>query len=132
MTGQDINQFSALGKAVHDLQRKLDVFERPQHIDRVTYTTDEVTALCPVTGQPDWYTVEIVLLPDALCIESKSLKLYLQSYRQEGLFCEQFAATIAEDLMRQLRPFSIRVTVTQKPRGGISIDAVASLGGGVV
>jgi 7-cyano-7-deazaguanine reductase len=93
----------------------------------VVLESDEVTSLCPVTGQPDWETVRIEFEPDSLCIESKSLKLYLWSFREEGSFCESLAARIAEDVYAACRPKSVRVLVTQKPRGGITISAEAAL-----
>ncbi|MCC6174191.1 MAG: preQ(1) synthase [Chloroflexi bacterium] len=88
-------------------------------------TGDEVTALCPVTGQPDWYTVTIRYVPRERCIESKSLKLYFQTYRNAGVFCEALAAQIADEVLRVVEPASVEVSVHQKPRGGISIDATA-------
>lgn len=120
-------EFAALGKDVRDLMRKLDVFKTPEGTKEVSYTTDEVTALCPVTGQPDWYTVTIRIMPAGWCIESKSLKLFLQSFREEGHFCEQFAAMIAREIMDQVKPNAVCVEVVQKPRGGISIHSRANL-----
>lgn len=64
----------------------------PIGVRRVVLESDEVTSLCPVTGQPDWETVHIEFEPGAYCIESKSLKLYLWSFREEGHFCEALAA----------------------------------------
>jgi 7-cyano-7-deazaguanine reductase len=88
-------------------------------------SSDEVTALCPVTGHPDQYTVEILYEPKDLALESKSLKLYFQSFRNEGIYCESFAARIAHDVQEALQAELVRVWVTQKPRGGISITAQA-------
>ena len=79
-----------------------------------------------MTGQPDFETITIEYEPDAHCIESKSLKLYLWSFRDEGVFCEALSAEIAADVMAAARPFSCTVTVEQRPRGGITIRAVAS------
>jgi 7-cyano-7-deazaguanine reductase len=89
----------------------------------VTLISDEVTALCPVTGQPDFYTVEIQLR-GGHSLESKSLKLYLQTFRDKGIFCEDFAGQIAADVANATNSYSW-VCVTQKPRGGISIVAEA-------
>lgn len=116
----------ALGRRVTDFEG-FDTFPCPTGVQQVTMTSDEVTALCPVTGQPDWYTVSIEYMPQALCIESKSLKLYLQSFRSDGLFCEAFAARIAEDISEAIKPASCRVTVVQKARGGVSITAMAEV-----
>jgi 7-cyano-7-deazaguanine reductase len=89
----------------------------------VTLTSDEVTANCPITGQPDFYTVAITLL-GGHSIESKSLKLYFQSMRNEGIFCENLAGRIKQDI-NALIDCPVSVVVTQKPRGGISIKATA-------
>lgn len=103
----------------------LESFPRPKNIVQVTMTSDEVTATCPVTGQPDQYTVEIVYAPKSLCIESKSLKLKLQSYRNKGLFVESFADELADHIMDSITPINVRVSIWQKPRGGVAITAVA-------
>lgn len=89
--------------------------------------SDEVTALCPVTTQPDWYTVTVKYYPKALCLESKTLKLYFHSLRNQGMFCEDLATKIASDIAKAIKPISIHVTIVQKPRGGISITACANL-----
>jgi len=106
---------------------KLETFPAPLGVSNVTCTSDEVTALCPVTGQPDWYVVEICYRPNQLCVESKTLKLFLQSFRDKGHFCEDFSRIIAEKFMQDLKPNHVAVTVTQKPRGGVSIKSVAAL-----
>lgn len=121
--------FHALGKDVREPERRLDIFPTPPGIKKVILDSDEVTSLCPVTGQPDWETVVIEFAPDQYCIESKSLKLYLWSYRNEGIFCEAMAGMIAQDVYQACRPHWCKVTVTQKPRGGIKITAIAGVGG---
>ena len=90
-------------------------------------TSDELTAMCPVTGQPDYYTATIDYAPEALCLESKSLKLYLARFRNEGAFCEALAVKIRDDVSAALEisPDRTTVTLTQKARGGITIVAVA-------
>lgn len=103
---------------------KFDTFPRPNNCCQVKCSSDEVTANCPVTNQPDWYNVEIDYTPRRVCLESKSLKLYLHSFRNRGLFCEAFAAKIAQDLANALTT-EVVVKVTQKPRGGVSIVATA-------
>ena len=103
----------------------LDTFAKPPGVFSVTMESNEVTALCPVTGQPDWYIVTVVYNPNLLCIESKSLKLYLQSFRGEGLFCEAFAARIANDVSLAIGTSAITVEVAQKARGGVAITASA-------
>ena len=119
--------FIALGKSASAPSRKLETFPAPAHVRRVVLESDEVTSLCPVTGQPDWETVRIEFEPGPSCIESKSLKLYLWSFREEGAFCEALAARIAGDVFEACRPKWVTVTITQKPRGGITIQAVATV-----
>jgi 7-cyano-7-deazaguanine reductase len=121
-------EFRALGKDVRQPSRDLEVFPKPDGVERVTLESDEVTSLCPVTGQPDWSTVIIEFAPDEYCLESKSLKLYLWSFRDEGVFCEALADRIARDVQAACRPQWCSVTVIQKPRGGISITARAKTG----
>ena len=121
-------EFQSLGKEVRAPVRRLEVFPAPAGVDRVTLSSDEVTSLCPVTGQPDFATVTIEYAPDGLCLESKSLKLYLWSFREAGIFCEALASRIAEDISAACRPRWCCVTVIQKPRGGIKITATATRG----
>ena len=122
-------EFSALGKNVRKPSRTLDTFSKPDGVETVIMESDEVTSLCPVTGQPDWETVTIEYAPDKACIESKSLKLYLWSFREEGAFCEALAAQIAKDIAAACKPFWVEVVVTQKPRGGVKLVAKARVDG---
>ena len=118
----------ALGNSkVREPSELLESFQKPSHVNRVVMVSDEVTALCPVTGMPDQYTVENDYFPDGLCIESKSLKLKLQSFRQVGVFCEQLSTDIAQHVMDSISPFAVEVLVTQKSRGGVVIKAHSSL-----
>ncbi|WP_285773761.1 preQ(1) synthase [Microtetraspora sp. NBRC 13810] len=94
---------------------------------RVRFLTEEVTSLCPVTGQPDISSVVIDYEPDGLCIESKSLKLYLWSFRDRALFAESLAGEIASEIWRAASPRTVRVVVTQHARGGIVTEATADL-----
>lgn len=121
-------EFNALGKTVRKPSRVLEVFPKPEGVATVVMESDEVTSLCPVTGQPDWETVTIEYAPDRSCIESKSLKLYLWSFREEGVFCEALAARIAQDVFDACAPFWVEVVVTQKPRGGVKLVAKARFG----
>ena len=122
------SEFEALGHQVRKPLRKLEVFPKPNGVDQVILESDEVTSLCPVTGQPDWETETIEFAPDQYCIESKSLKLYLWSFREEGMFCEAMAARIAQDVFDVSKPHWCTVTVAQKSRGGIKITATATRG----
>ena len=119
--------FSILGKTTREPMRALETFEKPQSVQTVIMKSGEVTSLCPVTGQPDWDTVTIEYAPDKLCVESKSLKLYFWSFREEGHFCESLADRIANDFFNACEPFWCKVTVAQKPRGGIEITSVAEV-----
>lgn len=119
--------FKALGQKDKGPVRTLEVFPTPVNVKKVVLESDEVTSLCPVTGQPDWEKVCIEFEPGPYCIESKSLKLYLWSFREEGAFCEALAARIAQDVWEACKPVRVTVSVTQKPRGGITIFAEASL-----
>ena len=89
--------------------------------------SDELTAICPITSQPDLYVATIEFWPDALCIESKSLKLYLSGFRNEGHLCEALAVKIRDDVAEalELPPDKARVTLVQKARGGITITATS-------
>jgi 7-cyano-7-deazaguanine reductase len=101
----------------------LETFSNP-HPDReytVTFTTQEVTSLCPVTGQPDFYTVTINYSPDRYCLESKSLKLYLFSFRQSGMFAEAMANRILDDLVKACNPHWMQIESVMNPRGGIAL-----------
>lgn len=120
-------EFKALGQKASEPSRSLEVFPTPANVRKVILESDEVTSLCPVTGQPDWETVKIEFEPGPYCIESKSLKLYFWSFRQEGAFCEALSAKIAQDIYDACAPKWVRVTITQKPRGGITITSEASL-----
>jgi len=94
-------------------------------VGRVVMTATEFTAICPRTGQPDFGSVVIDYTPGERCLESKALKYYLWSYRDEGAFCESLAARIADDVVYAIAPVSVRVEVRQNIRGGIGIVAVA-------
>jgi len=94
----------------------------------VTLTATEFTSVCPRTGQPDFGSVSIVYKPGERCLESKALKFYLWSYRDEGAFCESLAARIADDIVYAIQPKALRVQVSQNARGGIALLAEARRG----
>ncbi|MBM3677365.1 MAG: preQ(1) synthase [Actinobacteria bacterium] len=116
--------FVALGHAGSAHYAGLETFPNPG-VSRVEMTSDEMTAVCPITGQADYYVVAIAFQPAATCIESKSLKLYLNTFRNEGAFCEALAVRIRDDVAQalELGPDRVQVTLRQKPRGGITIVA---------
>ena len=109
------------------LALKEEAFEAPD-VQTVRLVTMEFTSLCPRTGQPDHGSVSIEYVPDGQCLESKSLKYYLWSYRNEGEFCEGLSARIADDVVFAIAPKSVQVEVTQAVRGGIAIVARAVRG----
>jgi 7-cyano-7-deazaguanine reductase len=88
-------------------------------------TSDELTAVCPITGHADSYVATIEYWPAQMCLESKSLKLYLSGFRNEGHFCEALAVTIRDGVAEalELPTEKARVTLRQKARGGITIVA---------
>ncbi len=96
----------------------------------VTLTSDEFTCLCPITHQPDYATIKIRYVPDAKLIESKSLKLYLTSFRNHGTFHEEVVNTIADDLIKLLEPRYLEVEGLFNVRGGISIVPFVNFGRG--
>ena len=120
------NEFVALGHAGSDHYAGLETFPNPG-VGYVDMTSDELSAVCPITSQADLYTARIEYQPGPLCLESKSLKLYLATYRNEGAFCEALAVKIRDDVALALELAQDKVTVTliQKPRGGITITAIA-------
>src|SRR3954468_22896350 len=103
---------------------KAEAFPAPD-VQEVTLTALEFTSICPRTGQPDFGSVTITYTPDERCLESKAVKYYLWSFRNEGAFCESLAAQIADDVVYAIAPRRVRVQVNQNVRGGIAIVAVA-------
>ncbi|MGB3681478.1 MAG: preQ(1) synthase [Rubrobacteraceae bacterium] len=96
----------------------------------VEFTTDELTALCPVTGQPDFYHLELSYRPKESLLESKAMKLYLWGFREEGMFAEDLAATLLKDLIAACDPREMTVDLTQQVRGGLQIRTVVRHPGG--
>ena len=121
------DDLTLLGRPTRGPVTELECFAAPERLQRVRFTTDEVTSVCPITGQPDFNTVEIDYEPAERCIESKSLKLYLWSFRERGIFAEALAGEIAAEVMRAAEPTRVRVVVTQHARGGIVTECTAEL-----
>ncbi|MBR2370269.1 MAG: NADPH-dependent 7-cyano-7-deazaguanine reductase QueF [Paludibacteraceae bacterium] len=94
----------------------------------VKFNCPEFTSLCPITSQPDFATIYISYIPDEKMVESKSLKLYLFSFRNRGDFHEDCVNIIMKDLIKLMDPKYIEVTGKFLPRGGISIDPYANYG----
>jgi len=122
-----MGELTLLGETVREPVKKLETFSAPLGVRDVTLTTEEFTSVCPITGQPDFSTVTILYHPDKLCLESKSLKLYFWSFREEGAFCEALASQICTDVLAATQAFYCRVDVAQRPRGGIGITAMAQM-----
>lgn len=118
--------FVALGHPGSDRYAGLETFVNPG-VSHVEMISDELTAVCPVTGQPDLYVATIEFWPNALCIESKSLKLYLNAFRNGAGFCEALTVKIRDDVAKalELTPDKVRVTLEQKARGGITITTTS-------
>ncbi len=92
----------------------------------VEFSTDELTATCPVTGQPDFYELKLSYRPETRLLESKAIKLYLRSFRDRGIFAEDLAATLLKDLVAACDPAEMRVDLTQQVRGGLQIRTVVT------
>jgi 7-cyano-7-deazaguanine reductase len=92
----------------------------PQRDYEIEIHCPEFTAVCPKTGQPDFGTIRISYVPDALCIELKSLKLYLFAYRDKGIFYEHSINTILDDLIAACKPRRMKVVGDFNPRGGMT------------
>ncbi|MGB6065238.1 MAG: preQ(1) synthase [Desulfomonilaceae bacterium] len=106
---------------------KLETFPNVYSARNYTIAFDcpEFTSLCPITGQPDFAKISIAYIPDLKCIESKSLKLYLFSFRNTGMFHEEITNRILDDLVAACGPRWVRVRGAMNARGGISIEVTA-------
>lgn len=118
-------ELSVLGRTIRHAIEHVEVFPAPEHVTSVTFTSEELTSVCPVTQQPDLATVVIEYVPNEWCIESKSLKLYLWQFRDRAVFAEALAAEIATEVMTTAMPQRVKVTLEQRQRGGIGLTAVA-------
>jgi len=125
----DLDDLTLLGREAKPSKR-LETFPN-RHPDRryiVRLETDEFTCLCPATGQPDFANILVEYIPNQKIIESKSFKLYLWSYRNEGVFHEHVINKILEDLVAALEPHWCRVVGAFQIRGGINITVEAEHG----
>jgi len=98
---------------------------KPERNYVIRFDCPEFTCLCPKTGQPDFATIRVEYVPDQLCVELKSWKLYLWSYRDEGAFHEAVTNRICDDLVAAIAPRRLRVEAEFKVRGGITTTVVA-------
>ncbi|MBN1798010.1 MAG: NADPH-dependent 7-cyano-7-deazaguanine reductase QueF [Spirochaetales bacterium] len=116
-----------LGRKVTQATKKLEAFpnKAKDRYYRVNLNTDEFTCVCPITGQPDFASVQISYVPDKLILESKSLKLYLWSFREQGVFHEHVVNQILDDVVKVLDPHWCLITGKFRARGGIAITVDA-------
>jgi 7-cyano-7-deazaguanine reductase len=105
----------------------LETFDNPfpQRDYEIETICPEFTSLCPKTGQPDFATLTITYVPDRICYELKSLKLYLQQYRNHGAFYEHVTNTILDDLVAVTQPRRMKIVGAFTPRGGIRTNVTA-------
>ena len=125
----DLDDLTLLGKDAKPSKR-LETFPN-RHPDRryvVHLETDEFTCVCPATGQPDFATIHVEYIPNKKILESKSFKLYIWSYRDEGVFHEHVTNKILDDLVTVLEPHWCRVVGEFNVRGGIAITVEAEHG----
>ena len=109
----------------------LEMFDNTHSNDYfIKFNCPEFTSICPITSQPDFANIIINYIPDKYCVESKSLKLYMHSFRNHGEFHENCVNIIMKDLIKLLQPKYIEVWGKFLPRGGISIDPYANYGKG--
>lgn len=130
-TKADLKDLTVLGGGPATPGRKLETFPN-RHPDRdywVTLHTEEFTCLCPLTGQPDFAKLTIRYIPEKRVLESKSLKLYLHSFRNEGTFHEHVVNVILDDVVAALAPRSCKITADFAVRGGIGISVEAEYNG---
>lgn len=107
------------------IDRPRDILEafanpRPERDYEIRLVFPEFTSVCPVTGQPDFATITITYVPDRLCVEMKSLKLYFFAYRNKGIFYEAVTNTILDDLVAVLKPRRMKVVGEFAVRGGMA------------
>ncbi len=116
---------SVLGRTVRHPIEHVECFPAPEGCTSVRFSTEELLSMCPVTSQPDISTVVIEYIPDQRCVESKSLKLFLWSFRDRAVFAEALAVEIADEIFATAQPHRVTVTLTQRPRGGIELQTVS-------
>jgi 7-cyano-7-deazaguanine reductase len=119
-------ELTKLGNPDATADRRLEAFPIADRSQLITLECGEFTCRCPITGQPDWATITIEYRPDAWAVETKSVKLYLETFREEGIFHEHLATVIRDDFVAALKPVSLSVAVNFNSRGGIALRAVSS------
>lgn len=112
-----------LGNPEAVADRDLETFPIRDDSQEISIDCREFTCRCPITGQPDWATIRIDFRPGERGLETKSLKLYLETFREEGIFHEHLATKMRDDLVAALDPRFLKVTVNFNARGGIALSA---------
>lgn len=97
----------------------------PERDYTIIHTSPEFTSVCPVTGQPDFATIILEYIPDKICVELKSYKFYLQSYRNDGIYFEAVTNKILNDLVKVCNPRHIKIIAKFNTRGGIFSEVIA-------
>ena len=127
-----VGQLTLLGRTearipASPAEARLETFPNPapRRNYRIHFETDDFTSVCPVTGQPDFARIDIDYVPDRLCVESKSLKFYLASYRNERAFNEAVTNRILDDFVKTCAPREAIVTAQFSARGGIALTVRA-------
>ena len=123
-------QAESISGRIMSKKPEIELFDnpRPERDYCITIRCPEFTSVCPRTGQPDFGEIVIEYRPDKSCIELKSLKLYMQSYRNRGIFYEALTNDILDDLSGVCKPRWMKVASRFTPRGGITTDVVAEYG----
>lgn len=113
---------------IDDFRSRLETFENqfPDRDYEIEIVCPEFTSVCPKTGQPDFGTLTFTYTPDRTCVELKSLKLYLQCFRNEGIFYEHVTNRILDDLVSVLSPRRMQLVADFRPRGGITTRVTAT------
>jgi 7-cyano-7-deazaguanine reductase len=119
-----------LGDPEAKADRQLETFPTEDQTQEVTLRCGEFTCRCPMTGQPDWARITIAYGPKQRVVETKSVKLYLETFREEGIFHEHLATLIRDDMVAALDPRWLKVTVDFNQRGGIAVEATSSYAAG--
>ena len=111
-----------------DFRKILETFDNPQPGRDYSIETicPEFTSMCPKTGQPDFGTLTFTYVPDKICVELKSLKLYLQQFRNEGIYYEAVTNRILDDLIAVTKPRSMTLVAAFTPRGGIRTNVTVN------
>lgn len=117
-----------MSENIYKTDGTIDSFENqfPERDYEIEFVAPEFTSVCPMTGQPDFGTIIVTYTPEACCIELRSFKFYLQTFRNRGIFYENVVNTILDDIVAAIQPRYLMVTGDFNTRGGISARVTAS------